>query len=481
MAIKSEQDYRNRVAKLKPRLFMGGKRVKDLTDHPITRGVIDATARVYALTMDPQYADIMQSMSHLTGEPISRALHIHQSKEDLHRRLDMARLSSQKLGTCNYRCPGNEMLPSLAATTWEMDQAKGTDYHQRFNAFLKSAQENDLVVSGSVTDPKGDRSKRPLEQDPDYYVHVVEKRSDGIVVCGAKQHATGAYTADETLVLPGISCREGEEDYALAFVIPNGAEGVTYIAQYNPFSVERECEADPRVIGNPLYGQRETCLIVFDHVLVPWERVFMCGEIEYTQSFITRFAKTHRMNCGGACKVGFMDLIIGASQLMAEYNGLAKASHIAQKITRMLQLNDTSLACATAAAYMGQEEPPGCGVFMPDEAMSNIAKLNTNDGFWEVMALAGDIAGGIAVTMPSEKELENPDTKHYVAKYLGAAAPAKKRMRMVKFLQNWVAGLHGVGTYQGSGPSQNQMMVLYRIADLETKKRMAEELANGLG
>ncbi|MFP3913103.1 MAG: 4-hydroxyphenylacetate 3-hydroxylase C-terminal domain-containing protein [Desulfobacteraceae bacterium] len=207
----------------------------------------------------------------------------------------------------------------------------------------------------------------------------------------------------------------------------------------------------------------------------------MCGEIEYTQSFITRFAKTHRMNCGGACKVGFMDLIIGASQLMAEYNGLAKASHIAQKITRMLQLNDTSLACATAAAYMGEEEPPGCGVFMPDEAMSNIAKLNTNDGFWEVMALAGDIAGGIAVTMPSEKELENPDTKDYVAKYLGAAAPAKKRMRMVKFLQNWVAGLHGVGTYQGSGPSQNQMMVLYRIADLETKKRMAEELANGLG
>jgi len=481
MAIKSEQDYRNRVAKLKPRLFMGGKRVKDLTDHPITRGVIDATARVYALTMDPQYADIMQSMSHLTGEPISRALHIHQSKEDLHKRLDMARLSSQKLGTCNYRCPGNEMLPSLAATTWEMDQDKGTDYHQRFNAFLKYAQENDLVVSGSVTDPKGDRSKRPLQQDPDYYVHVVEKRSDGIVVCGAKQHATGAYTADETLVLPGISCREDEEDYALAFVVPNGAEGVTYIAQYNPFSVERECEPDPRVIGNPLYGQRETCLIVFDHVLVPWERVFMCGEIEYTQSFITRFAKTHRMNCGGACKVGFMDLIIGASQLMAEYNGLAKASHIAQKITRMLQLNDTSLACATAAAYMGEEEPPGCGVFMPDEAMSNIAKLNTNDGFWEVMALAGDIAGGIAVTMPSEKELENPDTKHYVAKYLGAAAPAEKRMRMVKFLQNWVAGLHGVGTYQGSGPSQNQMMVLYRIADLETKKRMAEELANGLG
>ncbi len=481
MAILSEQEYRNRVAKLKPRLFIGGKKVENLTDHPITRGVIDATARVYELTMDPQYVDTMQSVSHLTGEPISRALHIHQSREDLHKRLDMARLSSQKLGTCNYRCPGNEMLPSLAATTWEIDNDKGTEYHQRFNEFMRTAQKNDLVVSGSVTDPKGDRSKRPLEQDPDYYVHVVEKRADGIVVNGAKQHATGAYAADETLVLPGISCRTGEEDYALAFVFPNGTEGVTYIGQYNPFSVERECEPDMRVIGNPIYGQRETCLIVFDRVFVPWERVFMCGEIEYTQRFITRFAKTHRMNCGGACKVGFMDLIIGATQLMAEYNGLPRVSHIAQKITRMLQLNDTSLACATAAAYMGQEEPVGSGVFMPDETMSNIAKLNTNDGFWEIMALAGDIAGGVSVTMPSEKELENPETRGYVAKYLGAAAPAHKRMRILRFLQNWVAGLHGVGTYQGSGPSQNQMMVLYRIADLEAKKKMAEELANAHG
>lgn len=481
MAIKTADEYRERVAKLTPRLFMGGKKIERLTEHPVTKGVIEATARVYELTTDPQYADIMTARSHLTGEKISRALHIHQDNQDIEKRLQMARLSSQKLGTCNYRCPGNEMLPALAATTWEIDQDKGTEYHQRFNEYLKYAQENDLVVSGSVTDTKGDRSKRPLDQDPDSYVHVVEKRSDGVIVNGAKQHATGAYAADETLVLPGLSCREGEEDYALAFVIPNGTEGMTYVAQYNPFSVEREFAEDIRLIGNPLYGQRETCLIVFDHVFVPWERVFMCGEIEYTQRFITRFAKTHRMNCGGACKVGFMDLIIGAAQLIAEYHGLSRVSHIVQKITRMIQLNNTSLACAIAAAHMGREEPPGSGVFMPDEAMSNIAKLNTNDGFWEVMALAGDIAGGIAVTMPSEKELENPEIKEYVAKYLRSKAPAEKRMRMMRFLQNWVAGLHGVGTYQGSGPSQNQMMVLYRIADLEQMKKMAEELATSYG
>ena len=477
MAIVTAGEYRERIDKLRPRLFFGGKRVEKLNDHPVSIGVVDATARVYELTTDPEYAGIMTAKSHLTGEIISRALHIHQSNEDLFKRLEMARLGSQKLGTCNYRCPGNEMLPSLAATTWEIDRDKGTEYHQRFNNYLRYAQANDLVVSGSVTDPKGDRSKRPLQQDPDLYVHVVEKLADGIVVNGAKQHATGAYAADESLVLPGISSRKGEEEYALAFVVPNGAPGITYIGQYNAYSVEREYENDLGMLGNPIYGQRETCLIVFDHVFVPWEKVFMCGEVEYTQKFITRFAKTHRMNCGGACKVGFMDLIIGAAVLMAEYNGLAKASHITQKITRMLQLNETSLACATAAAHFGREDPEGSGVFMPDETMGNIAKLNTNDGFWEVMALAGDIAGGVVATMPSEKELENPETMGYVAKYLKAAAPAKERMRIARFLQNWVAGLHGVGTYQGSGPNQSQYVAIYRIADLEGKKKMALDLA----
>jgi 4-hydroxybutyryl-CoA dehydratase/vinylacetyl-CoA-Delta-isomerase len=478
MAIVTNDEYRERVSRLNPRLFIGGKKVEDLRAHPISKGVIDATAKIYEITQDPRYADIMTARSHLTGEPISRSLHIHQSTRDMEKRLDMARLSSQKLGTCNYRCPGNEMLPALAATTWEMDEDRGTEYHKRFTEYLKYVQGADLVVSGSVTDTKGDRSKRPRDQDLDSYVHVVERKSDGIIVSGAKQHATGAYAADENLILPGLSCRKGEENYAVAFAIPNGSDGVTYIGQHNAYSMEREHAEDIRHIGNPLYGQRETCLIVFDRTFVPWERVFMCGEIDYTQVFISRFAKTHRMNCGGACKVGFMDLIIGATQLIAEYHGLSRASHITNKITRMIQLSSTSLACAIAAAHLGQEEPIGSGVFMPDEEMSNLAKLNTNDGFWELMALAGDIVGGIAVTMPSERELENPEIRGYIAKYLKSAVPAKQRLRMVRFLQNWVAGLHGVATAQGAGPSQNQVLVLYRITDLDEKKRMALELAN---
>jgi len=97
------------------------------------------------------------------------------------------------------------------------------------------------------------------------------------------------------------------------------------------------------------------------------------------------------------------------------------------------------------------------------------------------MTLDGDIAGGIPVTMPSEKELDKPEVKDYVANYLKAAAPADQRMRITRFLHNWVAGLHGVVTYQGSGPSQSQYVSIYRIADLESKKKMALDLASAIG
>ena len=475
--MRTEEEYRRDVAKLKPKVYLGGRRIEDINDNPVTRTVIEATAKVFQLTEDPQYEEILTATSHLTGKKINRHVHIHQNVTDLERRAEMALLMAQKLGTCDYRCPGCDALNGLASTTWEIDHEKGTEYHKRLMNYLKYVQERDLVISGAMTDVKGDRSKRPLEQDPDMYIHIVEKKSDGIVVRGAKQHQSGAFAAEEHIVLPSLACRKGEEDYALAFAIPNGSEGITYICQYNPLSAEREKEENIWHLGNPVYGQRETCLIIFDNVFVPWERVFLCGETEYTRSLIARFAKMHRMNCGGACKVGFMDLIIGATQLIAEYTGLERVPHIIEKITNMVRISETSHACAIAAALKGKEEPEGSGVWLPDDVYGNVAKLNTCYGFWEVMALAGDIAGGAVVTMPHEKDLENPETKELIEKYFKSKAPARERLRILKFLQNWVAGLHGVATWQGAGSAEAQMVTLRRLIDFEEKKRLAKELA----
>lgn len=470
------KEYIESMKKYNPRIFLGGKQVS-LMENPTTMTVIKANARVYELGEDPAYDAIMNADSPFTGGKVSRNLHIAQSNYDLEKRMEMALLTSQMLGTCNYRCVGADVLNALAGITWEMDKDLGTSYHQRLLSHLKYLQENDLACSGGVTDAKGERNKRPGQQeDPDVYVHVVDKNDEGIIVRGAKVSQSGAIGSHETIVIPTMGMKPGEEKFAVAFAVPNGAPGLTYICQYTPFTAERELN-ESKYLGNPEYGQRETCIMVFDDVFIPWERVFLCGETQYCGKLIARFAKTHRMNCGGACKVGFIDLIIGASQLLAEYSGVQKAPHIIEKMTDMIRINETARACSIAAALKGREEPKGSGFYQPDDIFGNAAKLTIADGFWDVMKWAGDIGGGLAVTLPSEKDLENPETADYVKKFMKTSGPVEARLRMAKFIQNWCAGLHGAGTWHGAGSPMAQKMALYTLTNFDEKKKLAKNLA----
>jgi len=478
MALGTAQQYLDRVKNHRPTVYLRGKKVEDILLNPVTKSAVDAMAKVYDLSLEDSYRTVMTATSHLTGESINRNVHINRSVDDLYNRQEMALLTSQKLGTCNYRCVGCDGFNAVAATTWEVDRDTGTKYYPRLMDYLGYVQQEDLAVSGAMTDTKGDRSKRPLQQDPDCYVHVSERRKDGIIVRGAKQHQSGAYVADETLVIPLLSTTKSEEDYALSFAVSNGTKGITYIAQYNPYSAERELEEDTHYLGNPIFGQRETSLMVFDDVFVPWERVFLCGEVDYARRLVYRFARLHRMSCGGACKVGFADLIIGATCLLAEYTGIEKASHVMEKLTQMVAMRDISSACAVAAAYKGREEPIGSGIWTPDEVLGNAAKYNTAGAFWEIMKWAGDIGGGAITTICHEKDLENPETKAYIEKYMKTGnATAAERLRMLKFLQNWTAGLHGPSTWHGAGSIVSQLITIFNDTDWESKKQMAKELA----
>lgn len=478
MALITSEEYLNSVKKMNPKVYIAGKWLNDLLAHPVTKSMVMANAAIYDLAQNPAHRDIMVASSHLNGERVNRNLHVARNIHDLDMRQEMALLTSQTVGTCNYRCVGCDALNSLASTTWEMDRDLGTKYNDTFGKWLASAQSSDLAVSGAITDAKGDRKKRPTEQkDRDVYLHLVEKRSDGIVVRGYKVSQSGAIGAHETLVLPGGGLKDDETDFALAFAVQNSSPGLSYICQYNAYSAEREmCGDEIEELGNPVYGQRETSTMVFDNVFIPWERVFMCGETKYAGRMVTRFAKAHRMNCGGACKVGFADLIIGATMLAAEYTGVEKVPHIQEKIIDMVRLSETSHACAIASALKGREEPKGSGVFLPDDLFGNAAKLNIAHGFWEIIKNAGDIGGGLLVTMPRLKDLQNPEVGPILQKAFSAAAPAEKRLKVAKFLQHWTSGLHGVGTWHGAGAPQAQRFMFTVLTDFDKKKKLAKKL-----
>jgi 4-hydroxybutyryl-CoA dehydratase/vinylacetyl-CoA-Delta-isomerase len=186
------------------------------------------------------------------------------------------------------------------------------------------------------------------------------------------------------------------------------------------------------------------------------------------------------MTCGGTCKVGFMNQIIGACKLIQEYKGLDKAAHINDQLMEMVALRETCRACGIAAAQKGAEEPKGSGVYLPDELMGNVSKLNVANAFWRIMALAGDIGGGLVVTLPSLKELANPAVRDYVKEYPGfrSDTSAENIMKVTKLLQNWTAGLHGVGTWHGAGPLMAQKIMLQRVIDYEHDKWLVKRTLN---
>ena len=482
------KEYIESLRTLNTRVYMFGEKIDNWVDHPMIRPSINCVAMTYELAADPQYSDLMTAKSSLTGKTINRFTHLHQSSEDLVKKVKMQRLMGQKTASCFQRCVGMDAFNAVFSTTFEIDEAYGTPYHRRFTEFLKMIQEEDLVVDGAMTDPKGDRGKAPHQQaDPDLYMHIVERRKDGIVVRGAKAHQTGSINSHWHLIMPTISMREEDADYAVSFACPSDAEGLFMI--YGRQSCDtRKLEEDADMdLGNKAFGGQEA-LVVFDNVFIPNEYVFMAGEYDFAGVLVERFAGYHRQSYGG-CKVGVGDVVIGAAALAAEYNGAEKASAVKDKLIEMTHLNETLYSCGIACSAEGH--PTKAGNYEIDMLMANVCKQNVTRFPYEIVRLAEDIAGGLMVTMPGEKDFKsdtvvgrNGETIGDICSKFFAGREGVKtedRMRVLRFLENICLGASAVGyrteSMHGAGSPQAQRIMIARQGGIEGKKALAKAIA----
>jgi 4-hydroxybutyryl-CoA dehydratase/vinylacetyl-CoA-Delta-isomerase len=477
--MKTPDQYVESLRRMNLEVYLLGERVKNPVDHPIIRPSLNSVVMTFQLAAEEEHRELMTTPSHLTGSTVNRFTAIHQTPRDLIQKVKMQRLLGQKTASCFQRCVGMDAMNALYSTTFETDRRYKTSYHLRFKEFLQRIQEEDLVVDGAMTDVKGDRSLRPGQQpDPDLYLRVVERRKEGVVVRGAKAHQTGMVNSHEVIVMPTMALREDEQDYAISFAVPTDAKGLFFI--YGRQSCDtRKLEGTTIDVGNHRYGGHEV-LAVFDDVFVPWERVFLCGETDFVGLLVERFAGYHRQSYGG-CKVGVGDVLIGAASLAADFNGTSKASHVVDKITEMIHLNETLYSCGLACSSEGHSTQAGnCEI---DMLLANVCKQNVTRFPYEIARLAEDIAGGLMVTMPSEKDLRNERTGPYVEKYLKGvgAVPTEHRMRVLRLIENLTLGTAAVGyrteSMHGAGPPQAQRIMIRRQADLEAKKGLARKIA----
>jgi 4-hydroxybutyryl-CoA dehydratase/vinylacetyl-CoA-Delta-isomerase len=482
------EQYIESLRKMKTRVYMFGEKVENWVDHPIIRPSIDCVAVTYDLAHDPEYKDLMTAKSNLTGEIINRFGHLHQSTEDLRNKVKMQRLCGQKTASCFQRCVGMDAFNAVYSTTYETDKKYGTNYHENFKNFLIKVQNEDLTVDGAMTDPKGDRGLAPSAQrDKDLFVHIKERREDGIIVSGAKCHQTGSINSQWHIIMPTQAMREDDADFAVSFACPSDADGMYMIYGRQSCDTRKLEEGAEIDLGNAKYGGQEA-LVVFDDVFIPNEYVFLAGEYEFAGMVVERFAGYHRQSYGG-CKVGVGDVLIGAAALAAEYNGAQRASHIKDKLIEMTHLNETLYCCGIACSAEGY--PTEAGNYQIDLLLANVCKQNVTRFPYEIVRLAEDIAGGLMVTMPSEKDFKsdlpvgrNGETIGEICNKFFAAAPScttEERMRVLRFLENMCLGTAAVGyrteSMHGAGSPQAQRIMIQRQGNIEGKKALAKHIA----
>jgi 4-hydroxybutyryl-CoA dehydratase/vinylacetyl-CoA-Delta-isomerase len=474
--IKTADDYINSLRGRRMNVYFMGERVPEPVDHPVIRPSVNAMAETFRVATERP--DLGTVHSDISDRQINRFLHVPVAPQELVAKHEMQRELGRRTGTCFQRCVGLDAIGTCHSVTFDIDAKAGTDYHKRFLAFLKRAQAANVVIGGAMTDPKGDRSKAPHQQtDVDLFLHVTKRDEKGIYVSGAKMHQTGAVNSHWLVFMPTMRMTEKDREWSVVGAVRVDAPGLTYI-------VGRQTN-DTRVVdggamdaGNAQFAGQES-LIVFEDVFVPHAHVFMDGEWEYATSLVERFTTYHRSSY--VCKTGLGDVLIGAAASAAEHNGVETASHIKDKLVEMTHLNETIYSSCMAAAH--QAKPVASGAYINDEMLSNVAKHNVTRFPFEIARLAQDIAGGLVVTMPSEKDLQNNEIGPLIRKFLQGrdGVEVTDRMRILRLIENMTIGRNAVGylteSLHGAGSPQAQRIQIARGMKIEEKKARARNLA----
>jgi 4-hydroxybutyryl-CoA dehydratase/vinylacetyl-CoA-Delta-isomerase len=477
MPIRTAEEYIESLRGRGLRVFLFGQRVEEPVDHPVIRPSINAVADTYRLAEeDPELATAESKLS--GGKRVNRFLQVTQDANDVVMQNRMQRRLGQRTGTCFQRCVGMDAINALYSVTYDIDQAHGTAYHARFRDFVEHMQRENFVVGGAMTDPKGDRSKAPHEQaDLDLFVRVVERRPDGVVLRGAKLHQTGTLNSHWMLVMPTMRLGELDKEYAIVAGIPVDHPNITYI--YGRQSCDARALEDGHIdTGNDRFGGQEV-MIVLEDVFVPTSHVFLDGEWSFAASLVERFTAYHRRSY--VCKTGLGDVIIGAAATIADYNGVAKASHIRDKLVEMTHLNESIYGAGLASSH--ESKPTAAGNYQCDDMLANVCKHNVTRFPYELARLAQDLAGGLVVTLPSDADFKNETTRPLLEKYLAGrpGVSVDNRRRVLRLIENMTMGRNAVGylteSMHGAGSPQAQRVQIARLADFEAKKRLAKNLA----
>jgi 4-hydroxybutyryl-CoA dehydratase/vinylacetyl-CoA-Delta-isomerase len=442
--------------------YWDGERIANITEHPRFKVPIALTAKDYDYS-DPELGALRQYRDD-DGVLAHRIYQIPKSEADLAKRVELLRHTSIGTAVSGVFMALMSVKDQVAAVNPQCGE--------NIERMYRYCRNNDLRGAEVITDPKGDRKRRAHEQDdPDLYVRIVDRGKDGIVVRGAKLHITAASLVHELVVMPTKGMRQDETDYAVSFSIPVNTKGVSIInrsfapAELNSFDYPASS-----------HHSMPEGFVVFDDVFVPWDRVFLAGEVQLASKLAQSLGLWERTG-GVIAAVEQSELFVGLAQLVTEMQGkendaVAQAS-IAELITYAQMLH---MGLDYACRHF--ETTPG-GMVYPNTLAINAAKYYYAANYHQTVRYLHDLAGGLTMTLPLESDLRNPESGRYIRKYLHTkqGVDIEARMRVYNLIRDMTADAYGgwnfVVAIQAGGGLSAQRFMMNRTYDIRRAKERA--------
>ena len=390
-------------------VYINGERVRDVTRHPAFKPLIDIRARIYDMQHDPATKHLMTYEE--GGEKFSIGLKMPHSQQDWWEKRRSTDAVFHDVGGVVTRV-GDETVGEMWSLYDGQDVLNEVDpqFSANIRNHINKLIHRDPFHVSANTDPKGDRSKRPQDQDPDMLLHVVKETDAGIVVRGAKYETAAAY-ANQAFTKPTIANWGDEKlsDYAVGFICDLNTPGMKFICRTGFAG-----RANPS--DYPLSNKFDEvdALVVFDNVLIPWENVLF---YRHTKAAVFIRATLHRYSAFAFVQrnLKVADMMIGAALFNVRQTGLDKQQAVQEKLAELAVYREGINAHLTAAIAMAEPSPGG--LLMPNQSLLMTGRVHACSNLPRIMHIARELCGGQICVTPDIAAFQAPGSAEWLEKF----------------------------------------------------------------
>ena len=411
-------------------VWINGEKVDDVPTHPMFKPLVDIRARIYEMQHDAATRDTMTYEE--GGECFSVGLKLPYSQEDWYQKRVATDAVMDDVGGIVTRV-GDETVGEMWSLFDGQDVLNEVDpqFSQNIRDHVDRVIRIDPFHVSANTDPKGDRSKAPQDQDPDMLLHVVRETDQGIVVRGAKYETAAPY-ANQAFTKPTIANWGDSElsDYAVGFICDLGSPGIKMICRTG-FTGRASAEDYP--LANKF--DEVDALVVFDNVLVPWENVLF---YRHTKAATFIRSTVHRYSAFAFVQrnLRMADLMIGAALFNVRQTGLDKQPAVQEKLSQLAVYREGINAHLTAAIATAERSP--AGLLMPNQSLLLTGRVHACTNLPAMMHVARELCGGQICVTPDVASFRHPETGKWMEKFytINDEWTAEDRRKLLAFARD---------------------------------------------